>query len=43
MRPQSLKEAIERILLAGEEERIAIADFWTSSTSTTETQNSYKR
>ena len=27
MRPQSLKEAIERILLAGEEERIAIAEF----------------
>jgi hypothetical protein len=27
MRPQSLKEAIERILLVGEEERIAIAEF----------------
>jgi len=27
MRPQSLKEAVERILLAGEEERIAIAEF----------------
>ena len=27
MRPQSLKEAVERILLTGEEERIAIAEF----------------
>jgi len=27
MRPQSLKEAVERILLTGEEERIPIAEF----------------